>query len=307
MPNILLTNLCNQKCPYCFVENELKKKKIEMSFKKFKLVLDFLERSNEKIIRLMGGEPTLHSKFENIINYIFSRGFKAHIFTNGLFSSKIRNFLVKKEKNIKYSLNINSPNMYSVRSWKLITKNLKALTLFRNCLIGSVIWQENLNIDYLLDLANKYSVKVIMLRIANPIINRKNEYIPYSRYSALAKNVIREIEKASKNEIKIGFGCGFSKKMFTEKQFKILKKYNVVNLNWGCDGNSGRFDIGTDLSVFRCFPLSNWQKKKLSDFDNIKEIENYFNKLMQKYQTKNSDTDFIHQGPCFSYLLNKST
>jgi len=305
MANILLTNTCNQKCPYCFARNEFKKEKAEISFKDFQFVLDFLKDSNEKVIRLMGGEPTLHSQFKKVVDYVISQDLKVHIFTNGLFSNKIANFLAEKKQSIKYSFNINPENFYSKKKWDLINANLKLITPFKNSLIGSVIWQKSFNIDYLIDLANKYPIKVIILRIANPIVGAKNKYVSFNQYKILAKNIIQQIKKSNENKIRIGFGCGFSKKMFSTKQLQILKNYNIVNLNWGCDGNSGRFDIGTDLSVFRCFPLSNWQRRKLTDFRNSKEIESYLTQLMQKYQSHNSDIDFIHQGPCFSYLLSQ--
>ena len=310
MANILLTNICNQKCPYCFAVDEIRRKRRnnnlrEMSLKDLRTVLDFFKKNKERNVRLMGGEPTLHSKLEKTINYIFSRGFKVHIFTNGLFSSKITDFLVKKEEKIKYSFNINPPDTYSSQKWNQILKNLKILTPFKNCLIGGVIWQENFNIDYLLDLANKYPIRAIILRMANPVIGQNNKYFPLRRYSSLAKDIIREIKKSDKDKIRIGLGCGFSKKMFSKEQLQVLRAYKVVSRGWGCDGNSGRFDIGTDLSAFRCFPLSNWQKKKLTDFNNPEETEDYFSQLMEKYQSDNSDIDFIHQGPCFAYLLSK--
>jgi len=305
MANILLTNTCNQKCPYCFAAEQLKLKKTEMSFNNFKVILDFLEKNNGKTVRLMGGEPTLHSQFRKIINYILSRDLQPHLFTNGLFSNEVANFLAEKEANIKYSFNINSPDMYSSKRRKTILKNLKILTPFKNSLIGAVIWQKYFNIDYLIDLAKQYPVKAVMLRIANPIFGAKNKYISFEQYPFLAGNLIQQIKKTDKNKIRLGFGCGFSKEMFNKEQLGILKEYSIVNLNWGCDGNSGRFDIDTDLSVFRCFPLSNWHRKKITDFKNSKEIENYFTQIMQQCQANNSDIDFIRQGPCFAYLLNK--
>ena len=304
MANILLTNVCNQKCPYCFAAEQLKLKKVEMSFRDFKVVLNLLEKSGEKTIRLMGGEPTLHSNFKKFINYIFSHNLQPHLFTNGLFSGEIADFLTRKEDNIKYSFNINPPEMYSFKRWKTILKNFKKITTFKNSLIGAVIWQKDFNIDYLISLADEYPLRAILLRIANPIVGRSNKHIPLNHYSVLAKNLVREIKKTNENKIKIGFGCGLSKEMFNGGQLSILKKYRVANLNWGCDANSGRFDIGTDLSVFRCFPLSNWQRRKLTDFKNPREIENHFTQMMQRYQTDNSKIDFIHQGPCFSYLLS---
>ncbi len=295
MANILLTNQCNQKCTYCFAEKEMRKKGNEMSLKNFRAASGFLEKSKDNNIRLMGGEPTLHSKFEEAVDYSLSQGFSVQVFTNGLFSSEILNFLNKKKDKIKYSFNLNPPKDYSASQWKLILKNLETLSQYNNCLIGRVIWKNNFSIDYLLNLAKKFPIKVIMLRPANPPVDRQLS----------ADNIIGEIKRANEAKIRIGFGCGFSKKMFNKRQLKILKEYNVTNLKWGCDGNSGCFDIGTDLSVFRCFPLSDWKKKRLTDFNNSQEIENCFNKAMEKYQVSNSKTDFIHQGPCFSYLLSK--
>lgn len=310
MPNILLTNTCNQRCPYCFAANKITRDSKnrgskEMSLKDLKTVLDFLERNNERVIRLMGGEPTLHSKFEEIVDYILSRNLRIHVFTNGLFSAKKANLLVRKGQKIKYSFNINPPSAYSSRRWNQILENLGVITSLENCLIGAVIWQENFNIDYLIDLANRYPVKAIMLRVANPVFNQKNKYVSLNRYPTLAKNIIREIKKADESKIRIGFGCGLAKNMFSPEEIHLLKKYNVANMKWGCDGNSGRFDISVNLSVFRCFPLSGWQEKKLLDFNNSQEIENYFNRLMKDYQSRNSETDFIHQGPCFAHCLAK--
>lgn len=305
MANILLTNICNQKCSYCFAVNQLEREKAEMSFKDLKFVLSFLKRSRENTIRLMGGEPTLHSQFSKVINYILSQDLKVHIFTNGLFNIGIANFLKSKGKDIKYSFNINPKNMYSEKNWRLINANLKLVTPFKNSLIGSVIFKEEFKIDYLIDLVNRYSVKAVILRIGNPIIKKQNEFLYFKKHQTLAKNIIREIKKTDKNKIKIVFGCGFSKNMFSKNQLEFLKNHQVINLGWGCDGNSGRFDIATDLSIFRCFPLSEWKSKKLSSFQSSYEIEKYFNRFMHRYQKDNSIHDFIHQGPCFSYLLSK--
>jgi len=304
MPNVLLTNHCNQKCSYCFAEEEMRRKRNEISLKDFEVVLNFLEKSEEKNVRLMGGEPTLHPEFKKIINYTLFRGFDPQIFTNGLFSPDVLNFLNKKKGKIKYSFNLNPPEDYSSSQWKLILNNLEILSQYHNSLIGRVVWQKNFNIDCLLNLAEKFPVKIIMLRLANPIINQKNQFAPLKDYPVLAKNIVREIKKTGKNRIRIGFGCGFAKEMFDEEQLKTLKEHNVANLKWGCKGNNGRFDIGTDLSAFRCFPLSDWEKKKLTDFKNIQETEKYFYRKMKDLQGCFPESNHLLNGPCFSCLLS---
>lgn len=195
--------------------------------------------------------------------------------------------------------------MYSSRSWRQLLRNLKTITQFKNCLIGSVIWRKDFQLDYLIKLAKEYSVKVIMLRLANPIIGEGNIFIPQGQCSALAENIIREVKKINQNKIKVGFGCGLAGKMFTERQLQILRECDIMDMKLGCEGNTGRFDIAPDLNVFRCFPLFNWRRKKLSDFDNCQKAENYFTQLMQTRQSNNSRNDFIHQGPCFAYSLSR--
>ncbi len=301
MPNILITNLCNQNCSYCFAVDELKKKKSqEMKMTDFKKVLDFLEGSDDKTVRLMGGEPTLHSKFKEIVEYVFTQGFSLQIYTNGIFPNSLAEYLANYKDKIWHSFNINPPEFYPKKTWNQINENLKILFPFRNVLIGSVISQKDFNIDYLIYLAKKYSLRGIVLRTANPIIGQNNQYLSLKDYPVLAKNLVKSVKKSDKHRIRIGFGCGLSKNIFSEKEQQLIKDYQVVTKGWGCDGNSGRFDVGVDLSVFRCFPLSNWQTKKLFDFNSVQEIEGYFNKLMEKQRG-----NFIHQGPCFSYSLSK--
>lgn len=67
MPNLMLTNWCNYKCPYCFgIDRMAPKVKAEaMSDETFLGILNWLEKSHyHQAIHLMGGEPTLHPKFE---------------------------------------------------------------------------------------------------------------------------------------------------------------------------------------------------------------------------------------------------
>jgi len=310
MANILLTNNCNQKCPYCFAIGKIQNGKLdsldELSFENLKIILNFLEKSRENKVRLMGGEPTLHSKFKEFIDYILSQGFAVHLFTNGLFSSSVADFLVKKESVLKYSFNINHPSAYSKKQWETITDNLQRITSFRNSVLGVVIWQEDFNLNYVLDLISIYFFKDLVLRLANPIIGKENIFIPENRYPALVSNLVREIKKFKGKNIPIDFGCGLVSKMFTKKIIQTLKNNRASDIKeWGCDGNTGRFDIVPDLSVFRCFPLSNWHRKTLTDFNSTEEVESYFVRIMQDYQSHNSNTDFLRNGPCFAFLLNK--
>jgi molybdenum cofactor biosynthesis enzyme MoaA len=68
MPNIIINNYCNQKCEYCFAENNMSiSTKKEMSIITFIKVLKYLKFNEEKEVRILGGEPLLAKNIRKFI------------------------------------------------------------------------------------------------------------------------------------------------------------------------------------------------------------------------------------------------
>ena len=67
-----LTKHCNLKCPYCCASSNTKIKDLRTDLEKYNLYRRVLETLNEKPydyeVRLMGGEPTLFSFFNDLVN-----------------------------------------------------------------------------------------------------------------------------------------------------------------------------------------------------------------------------------------------
>ena len=80
---VALTNRCNLKCVFCSVaDRELKQ---EWNYVKLILAIDKFIKCNIKTIEFSGGgEPTLYSKFDKIVNYCRSKGLLLGLITNGL-------------------------------------------------------------------------------------------------------------------------------------------------------------------------------------------------------------------------------
>jgi molybdenum cofactor biosynthesis enzyme MoaA len=83
MANIILNGNCNRKCVYCF--SGLKERKdSQLSLDNLTFICDFFARSKKRKINILGGEPTLHPRFDIFLEYLISRGLVIHVFTNGM-------------------------------------------------------------------------------------------------------------------------------------------------------------------------------------------------------------------------------
>lgn len=68
MPNIAITNYCNLKCPYCFADDMIHESKNNMTLENYIKLLHYLtEYNNEQHVGIIGGEPTLHPQFKEIL------------------------------------------------------------------------------------------------------------------------------------------------------------------------------------------------------------------------------------------------
>lgn len=82
--SIHLTDLCNSRCTFCVVGSPLYSKDTV----NFEEILRFVKANSSAgytIVNLHGGEPTIHPRFLNLLEYIQSQGFaEIHVQTNGL-------------------------------------------------------------------------------------------------------------------------------------------------------------------------------------------------------------------------------
>ena len=125
-PNILITNFCNQNCSFCFAAEEMGNKiiKKEMSLEDFKTTLLKMKKNPKiKVIKLLGGEPTLHSKFKEIIKLSLKEFKHIELFTNGFFSKKIHLLIKKNLFQIKCIFNISTPGFQNNEKLRNIIVN----------------------------------------------------------------------------------------------------------------------------------------------------------------------------------------
>ncbi len=100
---LLLTNVCNFRCAYCWHHSPLLKarppyvrKKTELPFESVKKVIDDCRNLGVRHIQLAArGETTLYSRFADLVDYICHKGLTTTLLTNGTFKDSLLNAVLK--------------------------------------------------------------------------------------------------------------------------------------------------------------------------------------------------------------------
>ncbi|HPN96401.1 MAG TPA: radical SAM protein [Candidatus Moranbacteria bacterium] len=315
-PNILVTEFCNMACPYCFAKDAMAApSRKEMGLADFRQLLVFLKNNHKTEVRLMGGEPTLHYKFKEIIDLAISYNFKVKIFTNGLFSEELAQWMVERAKSLEFIFNVTAGALASESIKKNIEKNLNILK--NNSTITGSITIDNAGFQSqkIIDFVKNSGIKFIRIGLANNRINSSG--VPFKDYEKHIEDMLNFIDELRKIGIsRISLGCGLVPCIFTPDQLNGLSEKNIDIRGWGCAGKVGAFDISADLSIFPCFIMEDLKKGSLLDFYSLKTAKKYSDEL-SKYLVNNSKMPSLRNckkcdhflqlkcnGPCLGYVSN---
>ncbi len=251
----------------------------EMSWDELETIYRYLDPRVD-VVSLLGGEPTLHSKFKEIVEQTHERGFEIKIFTNGT-TSALRKIHGLAPRNIRIILNLNMPDTYNSKEWKQVETNC---TLFREQITLSFnVYKPDFSWDYLKEAILGWGLnRQIRIGIAQPIKGMGNTYLQEKDLKTASSRLVRMAEDLAENGIKIGFDCGFRACSFTQEELGILAECGTFFL-FAC---KPVIDIGPQLMAWRCFPFSVEPGVKLTDFASLKELEKYFTQKWQSLQVK---------------------
>lgn len=273
MPNLLLTNFCNRNCPYCFalaqVETGTTQPDWEMSRDELDCVLGYLDPRWD-IVSLLGGEPTLHSRFAEVVGEIAGRGYRIKIFTNGT-TPRLRDIQGINPEELNIILNLNAPDTYSPGEWFQIESNCRhfgpRLSLSFNIYSPDFSWEylKRAITDWGLD-------RLVRVGIAQPIRGMSNAYLLEEDLRPASMRLVDMAQDLALDGINIGFDCGFRSCLFTLEERGVLAECGARFL-YAC---RPILDIGPDLIVWRCFPFSVEQGVKLTDFKSLAEVVDHF-------------------------------
>ena len=282
-PNILITNYCNQKCSFCFANKLMSQgKEKEMTLEKYIKLLAYLERNGINKVFLMGGEPTIHSKFKEIIEVTLKKGFEIEIFTNANLPKEIEEYLIKNCKNISmFHINIGTPAYVRSEKYKDINNFIKNISKSSVVSLETTIGSLNRTL-YLMMLDRAHEVlKLSFIRIGvDGAFILKNGF-SLEKNLKIGKLVMNAIDILIKNGVKGIWLCEINACMFSKRQLDIINNNNKITLSgFGCLSKRGGVDIKTDLKVIRCFGQDCLKGYSILGNDSLEGIKNHLDKVM---------------------------
>ncbi len=303
--NVFLTSDCNLDCPYCFAKEVLKEFPDEISVSDFKKIITFFHKSGRNEIALLGGEPTRHTRFSEIIDILVAKDFKFTVKSNCLWSSEIDNVLSKVDNDrVSYLLNINPPDFYAPEEYKKILDSISKIRDSR-IVLSINIDKPDFKYDYILDIANEFDIKYLRWSFAHPIYGAKEKheqvYFPIGDYHLIRARVLKIIEECSKSDIQTIGDHSVIRCMFSEEDVRRIGKWGG-EINCKCEGT---LDILPNLQIIYCLPMySLFPTVFVNEFSNMDEVDLFFENRIKGLRGKSLpfnkcySCEFFKSGVC---------
>lgn len=293
MANLTITTVCNQHCAYCFTVDHLGDDcgqdggsgdavgARHISEDAFESRLDFLQRSGIKEVRLLGGEPTLHPQFPELIDSVAMRGMHVVVFTNGLAPPGALECLASlPAERCTVMVNVNQPN--GAESDGHHARKMDTLRqLGQRALLGFNIYQPDFQLDFLFQLIAETDCKpAVRLGMAHPCLSGDNQYIHPNQYRAVAVKIVQAACLAASGGVSLDFDCGFVRCMFSDAELDTLREASA-KIGWRCNPI---LDIDLHGNVIHCFPLSRFGRLPLAPDSDATAMREAFEEQTRPYR-----------------------
>lgn len=319
-PNILITNFCNQSCSFCFAKAEMNTSSIdrEMELKHFQTILKKMKKTHIDTVKLLGGEPTLHSRIDKIVDYSLKDFKYVQIFTNGIFSDVKAEMFKRHFPHIKFTFNVMTPGFQmNPKIRKMVMARILEFAPHTEITLSLTI-DPATDIKFVLKTIGDRVIAVvnnIRIGFSNPTAGEPN-YYSFEHFPKMGNQLYQLVKTAKEINpaIKLNLNCGFTRCMFTNEEYDWLIKNGLKIVGWGCFGKGSSMDIATNMTSFHCFPLSTKHRLPVQA-DSLPAIDKQLISKRYDYwknihQTICKNCPFYGHvpgkcpGPCIAFLMN---
>lgn len=307
----MLTDSCNLHCPYCFANEFVNHGTNEISIENLKKAMSFIATVRGERLGLIGGEPTLHSKFKEILQIIIAddRFSNVILYTNGV---KLDEF-VKELSHPKFNIvwNCNNPTDMGKTEFERMCNNLELYInefyMKEKIILGINIYQENFEYEYLLNLLKKYDFNSVRMSIVVPNTTEKRSFDVKGYFKSVKPKFKDFVYTMLSNDILPHYDCNkmpaclltteeidaFKQMLVQKNKERARSELPVIQMPYidtaiyteevRC---SPTIDIRQDLTAIRCFGLSDCTKVKITDFKCLADLISYYLNEIDAYAYK---------------------
>jgi len=248
-----------------------------MSFADVVTAADMIVASGRFQMGILGGEPTLHPQFTEIILYLMSRKIRLTVFTNGAGGTDRLEELSRLKDNtrLKFVVNVNFPG---IDSEDIRTRQEDFLRRFAAiCDVGLTFYQPGLDPMFLVDTIQRIGLKGTAVRVglAQPAKGQKSDYLQLQDYPGTIERIINLAERVFDRDMRVSLDCGFPLCLFTNEQLGRLVRCNA-SLKFACQPI---VDIGPGLQTWACFPLSTHARLTIDRKTRLKDVVDHFDQM----------------------------
>ena len=286
MPNIMLTYGCNLKCPYCFANEFVNKKSSYITEENFVKAIEFLTREDVTRIGLIGGEPTLHPKFKDFLEYLINnrKVVEATIYTNGILLDKFINQITAPK--FRLLINCNSPEEIGDEKFAELKRNLSCLIndhYMRDRMnLGINLYKDDLDYSYIIDLLKECGLHRVRISLTVPDFSNCGNINAIEYFKSRKSFLLKFLAEMQKNNILPYYDCNKPPYCIWSNEEKewlenMVAQYHVEsNLVGDHSFCYPVIDILPNLQAVRCFGMSEYEKVDINDFSGVSEVASYF-------------------------------
>lgn len=314
MANIIVTEKCNLACPYCFADEFVNKAANEISVENYKKALSFIESSKSygEFLGLIGGEPTLHSQFPDLLEIANQEHQlkEVLIFTNGIRINET--FSITSQPKFAFLINLNSPKIIGASNFSKIMQNIDSLVSKydkkHSITLGLNLYKLDMDYTFFIDALEKFKFKSARLSITVPNLTEGNNgFDKIADFKPLVYNLYIDLLYHGIHAV---FDCNkIPPCLWDDKELLKISLFqaNCTNERIGFNLTTNKcnpvIDILPDLTAIRCFGLSGISKVKISDFSSLDDLYLYYINNFDKKLTQ-----IPAKSACYSceMLLNNS-
>lgn len=294
MANIIITNKCNLRCPYCFAGCVTEEEEWEMGIEEFREILNLHIVSSPLLypktkIGLIGGEPLLHSKFDEffgLFNHYLSHfediSLVGTFYTNGI---GFKDYIKDLHPRCGVLINYNSPDIIGseakLNELELTLKGLHEAGLFRTgqATLGINIFSaKKEDYRFFFEAVDRYDIRSIRVSASFPcseIASKRENRFAY--FHEIKDTYMYFCKEAVRRDIMVIMDCSYLPECtFTKEEINIITKaQKLPYLNKQFCYDSCGINIERDGKTYPCFgradEVINWY-----DYRNLEEIKAAF-------------------------------